>query len=360
MRDRAFWFASAASASLLATTLAFSTTKPTWALSSSTPTTLKAAAAAVGGEPQPRRTRTYQTAVDKHYRTHGTLPLPNTVHAVLSSPQEDALTNKKDRKNILVIGDVHGCLQELRLLHQKAIVANGHCEFEHVILVGDLCNKGPDSLGVLHHVMLNAPRWRAVRGNHDNAGLQAACGDVRRQEKPKYAWISGLQDEHVEFLSQLPYTLRIPRDTLGDVQDAVIVHAGLVPGVPLEQQTIEAMITLRQVQRERTSGHYVAHGKKHGRDDTVETATTPLYDEPIPWASVWKGPFHVIFGHDAKNGLQRYNKSTGNHDNIVTATGLDTGAVYGKQLTGMILPAQTLVSVDSLEVYCPIKEAKNG
>ena len=57
----------------------------------------------------------------------------------------------------------------------------------------------------------------------------------------------------------------------------------------------------------------------------------------IPWAQEWRGPPMVIFGHDARRGLQF-------HD---WAIGLDTGACYGKELTGIILPHRKLVNVPS-------------
>ena len=58
-----------------------------------------------------------------------------------------------------------------------------------------------------------------------------------------------------------------------------------------------------------------------------------------------QGPQRVVFGHDARRGLQRYDGDW--------AIGLDTGAVYGKQLTGLIYPQRKVVSVKAQE-HCPI------
>ena len=71
-----------------------------------------------------------------------------------------------------------------------------------------------------------------------------------------------------------------------------------------------------------------------------------------PWAKVWDGPELVIFGHDAKRGLQYYE-----HDEKTSkqhAIGLDTGCVYGKQLSGIVLPDKKIVSVDAEKVYSPV------
>lgn len=61
----------------------------------------------------------------------------------------------------------------------------------------------------------------------------------------------------------------------------------------------------------------------------------------LPWASVWTGPHFIVFGHDAVRGLQAY----------PYALGLDTGCVYGRQLSAVRWPSKKMVSVPCLSKH---------
>jgi hypothetical protein len=264
-----------------------------------------------------------------------------------------------EKRNILVIGDVHGCYDELIKLHTKAQNENGG-PFQYVILVGDLCNKGPESARVIRHVR-TTPDWYTVRGNHDDGALAAALGDKKKRSKNKYGWIlqseaeqSNLQDtenvilsdEDITWLSELPYTITIPREELGDDEDTIIVHAGFIPDVDLTDQEIETMTTIRDLKAKCNDDGKFKHYNPHeeSKKKTI-VASSPEEakecDVWVTWASAWFGPQRVVFGHNAKRKLQIYPGHW--------AIGLDTGAVYGGDLTGMILPGRKLVSVQSKE-----------
>jgi hypothetical protein len=214
----------------------------------------------------------------------------------------------------IVIGDVHGCLDELQAL----VALCGYGSADRLVLVGDLVAKGPDSAGVV--------RWareigaEAVLGNHDAHALRA-----RRDQdtaKPQHQVVAQLLSEaDIGWLAARPLWLRL--GAIGD-RSYLVVHGGFVPGVPLAEQERTYLLNLRSI---------TADGQPSKRTDGT------------PWAALWTGPEHVVFGHDAVRGLQRH----------PFATGLDTGCVYGRELTALVLPSGELISVPARRAYAPMK-----
>ncbi|MEP6654101.1 MAG: metallophosphoesterase [Myxococcales bacterium] len=223
--------------------------------------------------------------------------------------REAKLSSAPPRRT-LIIGDVHGCLDELKnLLKLSATDAAP----DQIILVGDLVAKGPDSQGVI--LFARERGMRAVLGNHDAKVLTFAPGVTAapRTQSPKQheAVARTLTPDDWRYLQGLPLTLSLPEF------NTVVVHGGLVFGVPFDQQPRDLVINMRSITPDGQPSKHVEAG--------------------VPWASVWPGPTHVVFGHDAVRGLQQHR----------FATGLDTGCVYGRRLTGLLLPDHRLISVPS-------------
>lgn len=190
------------------------------------------------------------------------------------------------------------------------------------IFVGDLLSKGPFPVETLKK--LQKIEHYAVRGNHDEAILRQVLS-LKKEElyqlPPKYSWVPNLSDDDIGYLRELPYTISIPSLSV------IIVHAGLVPGIPLTEQELTNMIIMRNLVK--------------SPEGTLSAAE--LTNEGEAWASFWPGPDHVYFGHDARRKLQKH----------AHATGLDTGCVYGNQLTGAVVTKDSteLIQVKAKQVY---------
>ncbi len=215
--------------------------------------------------------------------------------------------------HVLIVGDIHGCREELEMLLRAAHFGAG----DALLLLGDLVAKGPDSQGV---VQLARERGaRAVLGNHDAKLLQVRSDGSGRSHQ----LIAGqMHREDWEYLESLPLTISL------DAFKVLAVHAGLLPGVALEAQESKWLLNLRSMD---------------SRGNPSARAT-----EGEPWAKFWNGPEFVTFGHDALRGLQLHPH----------AIGLDTGCVYGRTLTGWWLPERRFVSVQAKRAWVPIEGRK--
>ncbi|HJQ30668.1 MAG TPA: metallophosphoesterase [Pyrinomonadaceae bacterium] len=209
----------------------------------------------------------------------------------------------------VVVGDVHGCYDELVALVERV----GLKESDRLVCVGDLVAKGKRSREVLELFMTDA-RFSSVLGNHDRAVLEYWQGS-REKKELKHAQRKAakkLKDErerYAAYLSTLPGYI--------DLGSHVVVHAGLRPGVPLAEQSLDDLTALRTLGEDRES-----------RKGT-------------PWYEVYDGEKMALFGHWPAHEPRRGPR----------AIGLDTGCVYGGRLTAYVIETGEFVSVPALRPY---------
>lgn len=207
----------------------------------------------------------------------------------------------------IVIGDIHGCYDELSSLLEKVRLATD----DRVIAVGDLTVKGPKSREVLD-LFANDARFSSVIGNHDLA-LVRHWGDptshLNKAQQETFAELQTKDDRYFLFLASLPYFI--------DLESHVVVHAGMRPGISLEKQNPDDLVELRTLDGDRTAR------------------------EGTPWFAVYEGPPTVLYGH-----WPAYEPRINKH-----AIGLDTGCVYGTELTCYTLETGELLSVRAARAY---------
>jgi len=209
---------------------------------------------------------------------------------------------------VYAIGDIHGCADELRLLLDHLQPGTG----DTVICLGDYIDRGPDSKGVVDRLLAlrrEGPECVFLKGNHEdmllahlgfdghygeaflyNGGAAtlrsydcegAAPDDIARRLPP----------EHLEFFRALRHHHRA-----GEV---LCVHAGLRPGRPLEAQSTEDLLWIRE--------EFVQH--------THDLGVLVLFGHT---------PYREVFVH------------------LPYKVGLDTGLVYGNKLSCLEIASRTL------------------
>jgi serine/threonine protein phosphatase 1 len=207
----------------------------------------------------------------------------------------------------LIVGDIHGCYEEFDELLSKL----GPTPQDRVISVGDMIGKGPHSRKVLDFVM-GMNNFQGVMGNFEWYLVERwKTGRLRDITDPMV--LGAMKDmgsdlqHYLTFLEKQPLYLELP--------ECIVVHAGLRTGIPLKDQTPGDLLNLRTVE-------------PHDR----------------PWYESYTDSKLIVHGHWAKQGLVI-------RENVI---GLDTGCVYGKALTALVLPERNIVSVAARRVYVPV------
>lgn len=198
----------------------------------------------------------------------------------------------------VIVGDVHGCFDELIDLLEKVELQPD----DLLVSVGDLVDRGP-APGKVVEFFRERPNSVVVMGNHERKhvrGIFSYAQEITRlQMGDEYA-------ETVEWMRTLPYFF--------ESEDVRVVHAALVPGVPPAGQREEILCGTTSGERELAA--LFPDGHWHDR-----------YTDDKP----------VVFGHHV----------TGREPLIRDGRvfGLDTGACHGWNLTALCVPGFTVHSV---------------
>ena len=218
---------------------------------------------------------------------------------------------KQQTKKPFIVGDVHGCFREFLALLNKI---NYKSQTHRLILVGDIINRGPHPLKMLKWV--RKQQVEMVRGNHEQAFIEGVRGfrvlshELEKLKKDMkrdlYRWI--------EWLETFPFYI--------EEKDFLVVHAGLVPKEEPKHSNPHFLMNIRT-------------WDGIGKDIKSESH--------FPWYKYYKKKKLVIYGHWANQGLNVRKNSIG----------LDTGCVYGRKLSGVLLPERKVVQVPALKSYYP-------
>ncbi|MFY1831897.1 polynucleotide kinase-phosphatase [Myxococcus fulvus] len=236
-----------------------------------------------------------------------------------------------------IIGDLHGCLDELVLLLTKlGYVVTPRTEgtpgFDvrppegrKVVFLGDLVDRGPGIVGVLRLVMgmVEAGTALCVPGNHEiNLMRKLRGGDVKMSHGLAES-MEQLEREPPEFRAQVAKFI-----------DGLVSHYVLDGG-----RLVVAHAGLKESMQGRGSGKvrdFALYGETTGETDE--------YGLPVrhDWASEYRGKAMVVYGHTPVPEAEWLNNTLC----------VDTGCVYGGKLTALRYPERELSSVQAARVYC--------
>ena len=262
---------------------------------------------------------------------------------VLSSPEEIAAAaierqrlwndRRDERGPFDVIGDVHGCHDELcELLETLGYELSGsaseprarHPEGRKAVFLGDLVDRGPRSPDVLRLAMSMVKDGTAlcVPGNHDVKLLKKLRGRDVKVNHGLERTLEQLESESDTFKAQVAgFIDGLVSHYVLDGGDLVVAHAGI-------------------------KAAYQGRGSGAVRDFCLygeTTGETDSYGLPVRfnWAAEYRGKAMVVYGHTPTTVAEWENRTIC----------IDTGCVFGGELTALRYPERELVSVKARKVY---------
>jgi protein phosphatase len=276
----------------------------------------------------------------KHERFHQVwvLSSPEEIEAVEIVRERMPFDHTEDRGPFDIIGDVHGCFEELtELLGQLgySVVARSDetgrrwyavrpPEERKAVFVGDLVDRGPQVPEVLRLVMDMSQAGVAlcVVGNHDDKFLRHLKGNAVAVKHGLAETLLQMEKTEVGFRERTQRFLEcLPSHLVLDGGQLVIAHAGL-------RQDLQGRASKRV-------RDFALYGETSGE---VDEFGLPVRGD---WGAEYKGSGMVVYGHTPVVEPAWQNRTIN----------IDTGCVFGGKLTALRFPEGQLVSVPARQVY---------
>ncbi|MBZ0211606.1 MAG: metallophosphoesterase [Hyphomicrobium sp.] len=260
----------------------------------------------------------------------------------MSTPHEPAATDWRDVHGPLdIIGDVHGCADELvELLHalgytvrlegtgdSRSTVATTP-RARRAFFVGDLVDRGPNAPDVLRIVMDMVERGQALSivGNHDDKFVRWLKGRDVKIAHGLERTIAQLDGEGEAIRTRaLAFLDELPSHALLDDGHLAVAHAGIR----------ESMLG----KRFRRAHDFGLYGDSSGR-----LAADGL-PERFNWAAEYRGKTAIVYGHTPVAEPEWLNNTLC----------IDTGCVFGGRLTALRWPEREIISVTTKQTYADLK-----
>ena len=243
-----------------------------------------------------------------------------------------------DSRNTFIIGDVHGCLDQLLLLLK---LAKYNSSFHRLILLGDLINKGPHSFQILSwvreqqmDVILGNHELKFIRGVETNTPLPPVLEKLKQQMGTSLpSWLN--------WIKSWP--------TYIEEKNFLAVHGGLIPGEHPRQSKVEILVNLRYWNVKTNNmqnidpiikNHHSSSKTKQKNNVNIKDSQHNTFANCVAWHDLYTDSKLVVYAHWARQGLKIKKNSIG----------LDTGCVYGGPLTGLWLPERKIVQTPNRQI----------